>query len=444
MISFSTLSRNLAGLFAAAALAVAVQAQNQERSYSPTDTTAEELPKIKAASDAKNFPEALKLIDAVLAKAAPDSYDAAILNQYKTQILLQMGEYSKAIEPIEKSLALSDAKSPTYFDERQTRELYFFLFQLYFQEANTTKNKTLVSTYYDKARKAIEHWLKISNESNADAQMYYAQLLLSQAMMDPAKPDRPLLEQAIKEIDKGLLLATRPKDTFYLLKLVALQQLERNAESAELLELVLKQKPDSANYWQQLAALYLSLGQDLRAIVTLERAQVNGFMNTPKDNYNLIGIYFNTAQYEKASELLEKHLRAGTIESDVKNWELLAHSYQQLQRPLKGIEALKEGAKAFPKSGQLEFLIGQAYASLDNQEQAMKHFEAATIKGGLQKPHQAYLALSYSAYQAQKFEVALKAAEKAAEFPEGAKDGGAMAKAIRDIIADREAKKNKA
>jgi tetratricopeptide (TPR) repeat protein len=80
-------------------------------------------------------------------------------------------------------------------------------------------------------------------------------------------------------------------------------------------------------------------------------------MNTPKDRFNLIGIYFNHGQYEKAAELLEVNLKNGGIENDSKNWELLNYSYQQLERPLKGIEALKQATKFFPKNGQLEFMI---------------------------------------------------------------------------------------
>ncbi len=416
-----------------------------ERNYSPTDDTAEALPKIKAVLDVKppDYAQAMAMLAAAEAKVPADSYDAALINQYRTQLLLQQGKYSEAIAPIEKTLALSDAHTPSFFDERVTRELYFFLFQLYFQESNSTKNTTLIATYYDKAQKAIEHWLVLTPQSNADAQMYYAQLLISRALLDPAKPDKPLLEKAVIEINKGMLMATRPKDTFYLLKLVCLQQLDHNAESAELMELVVKQKPDSATYWQQLAALYLSLGMDVRAIVTIERAQAHGFMNTPKDNYNLIGIYFNAGQFEQASELLEKHLKDGTIESDQKNWELLALSYQQLQRPLKAIEALKDASKVFPKSGQIEYMIAQAYTSIDKPEDSLTHIQAAITKGNLQKPFQAYLSLSYTAYQLKKYEVALEAAKKAAEFPEGAKDGKSMVKALEDIIKDREAKKNK-
>jgi tetratricopeptide (TPR) repeat protein len=137
-------------------------------------------------------------------------------------------------------------------------------------------------------------------------------------------------------------------------------------------------------------------------------------------------------------------LKNKLVENDPKNWELLALCYQQLQRPIKGLEALKEGAKSFPKSGQLELQIAQNYMALDKLEDALIHSQAAVAKGNLTKPHQGYLLVAYTAYQLKKYEIALEAAKKAAEFPEGAKDGKNMAKALEDLIKDREAKKNKA
>ncbi len=457
---FISLTRRTLGLVAALTLAaVTVPAQTPVRDYNPSDATAEALPKYKEAMDAKppNYPAALAILNSLQTKVPADSYDAALIHQYKLQIFLQQGEYARAIEPMERSLALSEANNPTYFEERVTRELYFFLVQLYFQEAAQTKNTTLAASYFDKADKAMEHWLKINKETNAEAQLIYAQLLFSKAMVNPTNPDPALLKRAIVQVDIGLKLATRPKDTFYVLKLVCLNQLDRYAESAELLESLIKLKPDNTAYWQQLAAIYLTIAAkyeeskdtqqardyNIRSIITIERAQANGFMNSRKDNYNLVGIYFNIAQYEKAAELLDKGLKSDTIENDPKNWELLALSYQQLQRPLKGIEALKDGTKVFPKSGQLEFLIAQAYTSIDKPEEALKHIQAAITKGNLTKPYQAFLSLAYTAYSLQKYDVALDAARKAMDFPEGLKDGQNMSKALEDLIRDRENKKNR-
>lgn len=449
----SPLLRRFTAACAALVLAVTVAAQS-ERNYSPSEDTSEGLLKYKEAMDAKKYDQAHTILDNLLKKTAPDSYDAALIHQYRLQIYLQNGEFAKAIEPMEKSLQLSEAKNPTYFDERITRELYYYLVQLYFQEANQTKNTALATQYLDKADKAMQQWIKITPQTNPDAQMLFGQLLITRGMQNPEKPDVEMLKRALEQVEIGLLLTNRPRDNYYVLKLVCLQQLERNEEAAELLELLVKIKPDSSTYWQQLAAIYLNLAasQDeknitkaeqynIRSIISIERAQSHGFMNTPKDNFNLVGIYFNIAQYEKAAELLESGLKSGAIESDPKNWELLALCYQQLQRPLKGVEALKEGAKAFPTSGQLEFQIAQIYTAIEKPAEALPHIQAAIAKGNLTRPYQAYLSLAYTAYTLQKYDIALEAAQKATEWPEGVRDGENMVKALKDIIQDRENKR---
>lgn len=453
-MSFRSPSSLLRPLLASLVLAVALPAQQAERAYSPTDETSEALPKYKTAMDAKNYAEAGAILDGLISKVPADSYDAALIHQYRLQIYLQQGDFAKAIEPMERSLQLSESHTPTYFEERTTRDLYFFLVQLHFQEANQTKNVTLSAAHMDKAQKAMERWMQITPETNADAQLLYAQLLISRGMLNPEKPDLPLVRKALEQVERGLLLTARPRDTFWVLKLVCLQQLDRNTEAAELLELLVKQKPETSTYWQQLAAIYLSIAQsyegknqnlaqayNTRSIVTIERAQSHGFMNAPKDHFNLVGIYFNMAQYEKAAELLDTGLQSGRIESDPKNWELLALALQQMQRPLKAVEALKQATKAFPKSGQLEFQIAQIYTSIEKPEQALPHIQSAIAKGNLTKPYQAYLSLAFTAYSLQKYEVALEAAQKAKEFPEGVRDGTNMEKALKDIMADRETKK---
>jgi len=432
----------LAGISLLAATALAEQAA-PVRDYSYSDATGEVLPKYKAAADAKNYDLALSLLDAQMTKVPADSYDMALLYQIKTQTLLQKGDFTNVITPLEKGIALSDSKTPTYYDERTTREFLFFLAQLYLQEAVQSKKPELAAELYEKADVTMNRWLNLNKKTTADAQLIYAQLLYNRGVQNPEHPDKVILKRCLDQVEIGLHLSTHPKDTFYVLKLVCLQQLDRNPEAVELLELLVKFKPDSSSYWQQLAALYLQSNQDLRAITAIERAQAHGFMTAPKDNFNLIGIYFNIGQYEKAAELLEAGLHTGKIESDMKNWELLALAYNQMERPYKAIDALKDAAKSFPKSGQIEFMIAQAYHSLDKSEEALPHLQAAVEKGGLTKPHSVYLFLAYVAYELKKFDIALDAAKKAAATPEGAKDGQNMIKAIEDILKDRELKKSK-
>jgi tetratricopeptide (TPR) repeat protein len=455
MSHLSSALRSLLASAAVVAFAATVAAQQTPaRDYSFTDATSEVLPKYKAAIEAKTYDAALAILDAQIAKVPADSYDTAMLLQLKTQTLLTKGDFAKALEPTEKALALSNSKSPTYFDERITRDLTFFLIQLYVQEAVNTKVPGAAAKLFEKADITFKQWLKLVPNSNPDAQLLYAQLLYSWAVQNPENPDKKLIARALEETEKGMHLAIRPKDTFYVLKLAALQQLGHTKETADMFELLIKQKPESSTYYQQLAATYLGLAQsatnpsdaemyNIRAALTIERAQAQGHMNTPQHNYNLIGIYFNMGQYEKAADLLEAGLKAGTVDKELKNYELWALALQQLQQPTKSIEALKAATQAFPQSGQVEFLIAQAYQGLDKTEEALVHLQKAVAKGNLAKPHSVYLFLAYVAYELKKFDIALDAAKKAAATPEGAKDGANMVKAIEDMQKDREVKKSK-
>jgi len=44
----------------------------------------------------------------------------------------------------------------------------------------------------------------------------------------------------------------------------------------------------------------------------MERAQELGLMKTPKDNYNLVTMYYNAGQFGKATDLLYSGLKDGS------------------------------------------------------------------------------------------------------------------------------------
>jgi len=220
-----------------------------------------------------------------------------------------------------------------------------------------------------------------------------------------------------------------------------LQQQGDYKRSAEVLELLVKMLPNNKQYWQQLAATYLQLEESVRAINTIERAQQYGIMNTPKDNYSLVGIYFNIKQYDRAIELLETGLRNGNIENEQRNWELLAASYQQLHKEMKAVESLKEASKRFPKAGSLDFQIGSIYYSLDKGQEAYDYIKTALEKG-VEKPGSAYVFLAYLAYELKKLDEALDAAQKAVKADPNSKDAVRLLDAIKEAIKDRDNQKN--
>jgi len=273
-------------------------------------------------------------------------------------------------------------------------------------------------------------------------------MLLQQATINPNKVDIGLVKQAQVEIEKGMRLSIAPKIQFYELLLSALQQEGDFKKSADVLERLVQISPNSKTYWQPLASTYIQLANDgenedyyIRAILTIERAQRYGFLNTPKDNFTLVGIYLNIHQYDKAVELLHAGLHNGTIESTEENWKLLAQSYQQLHKEEQAIQSLKEAAIHFPKSGEIEIQIGQLYYTMDKIPEAYSYIKLGVSKGKVSKPAQSYFLLAYLAYETKRLDEALEYAQKCLKLDPHSKEAQSFLNTVQGEIKDREAAK---
>ena len=447
LLSRSSKARWTALLFAFGVPAAATYGQQEAPKKEVSDRVSEQFAKLRELTDNKQFDAALKLIDDTMRGVQPNSYDMAVLAQVKAQVLLTNNNYAGAIEPLETAVRLGEQFK--FLEPKQQQEYLMLLSQLYFQVASNNKNVTEQRAGYDRAIEYLRRYLATNPNPSPEAQLYVAQAFYQRATADEQNIDKQLLEQAKQQAEKGLYLAIKPRDTFYVLILAALQQEGRDQEAADLLELLVKQNPTNRQYWQQLAFTYLSLAEkakddpeqsyewNVRTIVTIERAQELGIMDTPRDHFNLIGIYFNIQQFDRAVELLEKGLQNGNVENTQRNWELLASSYQQIHKELKAIDVLKEAAKQFPDAGQLEFTIAQTYYTLDDMANAYKHANAALNKGNLDKRSTVLLFTAYIGFELQKYDEALKFAEEAAKDP-NADNADRLVKAIRDSIAERE------
>jgi tetratricopeptide (TPR) repeat protein len=134
---------------------------------------------------------------------------------------------------------------------------------------------------------------------------------------------------------------------------------------------------------------------------------------------------------------LEKGLRNGTIDPEQKNWELLAASYQQMDKDSRAIDTFLEAIRLFPKSSNLELQVGQIYYNTDKLDDAFKHLQAAVNKG-LEKPGQTLMLLSYISLTNKRLDEALGFAEKAVKADPKSKDAQNTLKVIQDSITERD------
>ena len=396
--------------------------------------------------EAKKWDEALKSIDALIAKTEPVSFDRAFLSQLKAQILGSKGDYAAAVQPLELALKIADQLQLFRFTRAlpiNEQESLINLASLFMQDASVA-GKTLD---YQRAAYAKAHIygerLASAKKPTVDGQTMWARILYSEATLDGNKVDLSVMKQASVEAEKALYLTIKPKEENYTLLLATLQQLGETTRCADLLELMVKKFPNSKSYWPVLFNTYVSMQNsgdkavDLSAVIALERAQAAGQMTANKDNYMLAGLYYNIQQYAFAAELLEKGLRNGTIDPEQKNWELLAASYQQMDKESRAIDTFLEAIRMFPKSSNLELQVGQIYYNADKHDDAFKHLQAAVAKG-LEKPGQTLILLSYLSLENKRLDEALVFAEKAVKADPKSKDAQSILRVIQDSIIDRD------
>jgi tetratricopeptide (TPR) repeat protein len=458
MIKRYPLLRRLAWVALAAIVALAAPISSAEddsssatKQFQPSEKVATALSeKLKALQDSKNYNGMLDLVNGLLSGVAPTSYDAVYLLDMKARIYAQSEQLNKAIEPWEKALQVADQFH--YFDDAKALEITKYLAQLLFSEAIESKDKEVQQQQIASAGRYLKHYLDKAPKAEPEMQALYAQILYYQATFDPQHINQGMLDEARQIIERGMNSMIHPKEGFYRLLLAVVQQQNDYARSAAIMELMVNEFPGKKDIWPMLFGTYVNLAGTarndkerrdyyVRAINTMERAQALGFMNAPRDNYNLVTLYINAGQFGIATDMLRAGLEKGTIESTVNNWRILGAYYQQANKELDAIAALKQATKLFPNEGSLELLIGQIYQAIDKIKEAHDHYVLAVSKGNIgDKPHLAYLYLAYTAIELGDYDGAQKAINEAAATPDGAKDPQvkSVKEGIEATIAERD------
>jgi tetratricopeptide (TPR) repeat protein len=445
---FKSLSRSVGLLSIAAFLAVSASYAASAPDNPPelSEKIVGGVTALSAQFEAQKWDDALKSIDVLLAKTEANSFDRAFLCSLKAQILGSKGNYAEAIEPLETALRIADELQLFRFSHPLPigeQDMLVNLASLYVADA-TSPGKSIEAQRADYSKAQVYgHRLIDVKKPTVDAQSMWARIIYSQAVLEPTKIDMTLMKQASVEAEKALYLVIKPKEDTYTLLLATLQQLGDTKRCADLLELMVKKFPNNKSYWPMLFNTYVSLqgsgdkSYDLSAVVALERAQAAGQMVANKDNFMLAGLYYNIQQYAFAADLLEKGLRNGKIDSEQKNWELLAASYQQMNKDSRAAEVFLEAIKLFPKSPNLELQVGQIYYNNDKHDDAYKHFLAAVNKG-LEHPGQTLVLISYLALEDKRLDDALSAAEKAVAADPKSKEAQNILKVIKETMAERD------
>jgi len=352
------------------------------------------------ADNPQTYPELLRKIDEIEAKVKPQGYDRAYLNQLKVRLLIGSGQPLKAIGPLE------DVLSGDYFPKDAQTGMMYILAQLYMQDGGSTNNEKVRDQRLKQARARLEEWFAATPEPVLGANnmsMYCDATSLYANALFFLKEYKKAYETAKKLVH----LSIEPNDQAWVLLFAAQQEAGLNAEAAETFELFIRKFPNRKDFWMQLTQAYLSSDQPLRAILTYQRAQENGFMNGPADYMNVFGLYYRLEEYSRASELLESWIKAGKVEDSEENWELVSVCYANLRRDDAVRKVLDESRKRF-KTGNLDFQYAQYLWYDGKYKDGLVAATDAWKKGGLKKAGKTALFLSTANFEQGNKELALK------------------------------------
>ncbi len=352
----------------------------------------EKLAEAQAAAEAKDLSGAIKILDGMVAaggKKALNSYELANVYNLYAFIYYSQENYSKALQAYEEVVSQPDIPLAMEINTRYT------IAQLYFVQEN-----------WKRGIDALLKWFDMTETPNANAYV-----LLSQGYYQLKDYDKALLnvEKAISMYDeKGKL----PKEQWY--NLARFLYFEKNDinKTVDVLETLLTHYPKK-QYWVQLSHMYGEQKKESEQLAAMEVAYDQGLLDKGTEQVTMAYLFLNGDVPYKAAKVMDKGLKAGTIEDKSKNWEVAGSAWRQAQEVDKSIPAMEKAA-AKSETGELYARLGNIYLDGDQNEKAITAINKGLSRGGVKRPDNARLVLGMAYFNTKQYDKAREAFKAAA------------------------------
>lgn len=365
--------------------------QKTKRTQAMNNKVYEKLQAAQEAVEEKDIEGALEILHDLKNGKKPlnDAEMANVLNM-DAFIYYSKEDYLGALRAYSKILTLPKAPEGTVIQAR------YSVAQLYF-----------VVEDYANGVKALLEWFEFTEGPTSSAYM-----LLSQGYYQLKEYDNSLknVEIAISMYkEKGKV----PKENWYGLQRFLYYEKENYSKVVEILNEMLIHYPKK-QYWMQLSGMYSALKNEPQQLHAMETAYVQGMLDKEKELINMASLLLLNDVPYKAAKVLDKGIKAETIEASSKNLELLGNSWRQAQEIKK---AIPEMAKAAAKSdkGNLWARLCSVYLDNDEFKKAVNACDKGLKKGGVKRVDTAYLVKGMAHYNLKQYISARSAFNKAAK-----------------------------
>jgi len=333
--------------------------------------------------EAKQYAEALRMLDKLSGDELNGYERAQVFNLY-AYVHHAQGNTAEAIRAFEKLLAEEDR------DEALQASAVYGLALLHFARED-----------WRQAIAQMKRWLALGQPERPQAHQ-----LLANAHYQ-LEEYRQAIQQMNKAIELTRAAGGAVDEQQYLLLRSAHSQLGEHDQAAAVLEQLIAHFP-GGKYWIQLAASYGAAGDERKQLSVLELAYLQGYLGSQPELLVLAGLRLRNGLPYQAAKVLERGLESGVLESTAENWRLLSQAWTLAREDRQAIPTLTRAA-AMSKDGELDVVLAQSHANLEEWEPAAKAARAGIRKGGLRRPDQAHVLLGQVLYNMEAFEEARNA-----------------------------------
>ena len=319
-----------------------------------------------------------------------NSYETAQMWNFYAFIYFGQDNYREAIRAYE--MVLEQPELPLGMEQTTM----YTLCQLYFQQER-----------YDDSLGMLDRWFALSEDPGADPYVLRAQLFYSLQRFEEG------IEPVLTAIGINQELGRAPQENWYRLLNVFYYELEDYENVIDVLRTMIEIWP-KREYFVQLSAMYGQEGNDAGQLGLYEVAHEAGWLTRGNELIQMAQLLLQADVPVRAAKILENALNEGTIESDERNWRLLAQSWQLAQEDEKAVPALTRAA-GLAEDGTLDISLAQSYQNLYEWDQCVEAAREGIRKGDLRREDQAYMILGACLFELKEYSAARTAFQEAAE-----------------------------
>ena len=336
-----------------------------ERKEPSEKASARMSPKLQKMIDAYNDGDnekARAAADEIIANERANDYERSLANQIAAQAAYAADDSAAAMD------YLKEAVDGNGLDNNGHYQSMYMLAQLQMEDEQ-----------YDQALATIDRYLAETKSQKPENLVVKGNILY--------RLER--YPEAIAALKQGIETAgADARPDWQQVLMAAYFDSNQPAEAAGMAEAALAQSPDDKKLQMNLVSIYMQAEQDDKAIALMEKMRAQGKLTEDREYRNLYALYMNSDGHEKDGiAVIKEGLDKGVLKPDYQTYLALGQGYYFTDQPAMAIENYSKAAPLAP-DGEAYLNLARILWSEDRMGEAKQAAQKALDKG-VKKPEEA-------------------------------------------------------